>query len=428
MRRHRLPPARVPGLVALHLIAVALPTGQALGRPAPVAGGTGAEVRVTWRDIRALVDRHPRVAEAAQRSRAARAAIDAAGAVPNPELTARAAYGRARDAAVSRTEWALELAVPLGWIARRGPKIHAARAEAGVVEAESAGLRRQVLLRLRTHFWNLVHAQERVAALTELDAQTAALASVVKQRVEKGESRPVEAVRATVVAEQIAGELALARATLEARRAQLGLWLGLRPARRLVATADLAALPSPLPAARAVQRVQAGHPGVVAARARVDALEAGVRLERRARLPSVSIQAFTDHELDRAAYGAGLVVELPLWSWNSGRIRRAEAELAAGRQRLAADRLELELSVVEARASCKGRVELARRYRDQILPQATTAARTIERTYELGEAPLLEVIDARRTLLETKSQLLTALRQAQLACSRLAILAGEDLP
>lgn len=386
------------------------------------------EVRVAWRDVVALVDRHPRVAAAEQKARAARAAVDAAGAVPNPELTARAAHGRARETGSTRVEWGLELTLPLGWIAQRWPRVRAARAEAGVVRAEAAALRRQVLLRLRTHFWNLVHAQAHVAALAELDAQTAALARVVKQRVDKGESRPVEAVRATVVAEQIAGELALARATLEARRAQLGLWLGLGPDRRLVATADLAALPAPISADRAAQRVRAGHPGILAARAHVDALEAGVQLQRRARLPDLSLQAFTDHELDRAAYGAGLVVELPLWSWNSGRIRQAEAELAAGKQRLAADRLELELAVVGARAACKGRVEHARRYRDQILPRAAAAARTIERTYELGEAPLLEAIDARRTLLETRTQLLTALRQAQVACSRLAILAGEDLP
>ncbi len=52
----------------------------------------------------------------------------------------------------------------------------------------------------------------------------------------------------------------------------------------------------------------------------------------------------------------------------------------------------------------------------------------MERTYQLGEASLLEVIDARRTLLDTRRQLLGALAQAQIDCSRLGALVGEELP
>ena len=85
-------------------------------------------------------------------------------------------------------------------------------------------------------------------------------------------------------------------------------------------------------------------------------------------------------------------------------------------------------SVVEAHSACQSGVALAVRYRDKILPSATSAAQTIERTYQLGEATLLEVLDARRTLLETRTQTLATLAQAQAECSRLTVLAGEELP
>jgi len=104
------------------------------------------------------------------------------------------------------------------------------------------------------------------------------------------------------------------------------------------------------------------------------------------------------HELDRRAYGVGLEVDLPLWNWNSGRIARAEALLAAGRKRAEATRREVEATVLEVQAACQASVLTATRLKDNVVPRSESAARTMDRTYQLGEASLLEVIDARRTL------------------------------
>jgi cobalt-zinc-cadmium efflux system outer membrane protein len=422
-----------PGAVALVLAITAVPI-SGLAAPAekedarPVDRAEGTEVRVTWQDIERLVDEHPRVAAGRQRHAAARAAVDAAGAVPNPSLEGTTAYGQARDGSASRVEWGLELSIPLSWIAGRRAKKKAASAEARVVDAQSMALRRDVLLQLRTLFWSLVYEQERVSALAELSQQTSVLAETVNRRVEKGESRPVEATRVEVEAEKIAGDLSVARSSLDVRRAQLGLWLGVPRDKKLTAVADLEKLPHPITEPRARELVRTGHPTVVVAEARVQALEANLSVERRARVPASSIQAFTDHELDRSAYGVGLAIDLPLWNWNKGGIRRAESALAAGRVELRAERIELESAAVEAVAGCQAGIELATRYRDRIQPGATSAAETIERTYELGEATLLEVLDARRMLLETRTQTLSVLASAQTDCGRLAALVGEELP
>lgn len=414
---------------ALPMPGLAAPAEKEGARVSPLVDrGKGTEVRITWQDIERLVDEHPRIAAGKQRSLAARAAVNAAGAVPNPSLEGTTGYGRARDGSASRVEWGLELSIPLGWIAGRKAKQNAARAEASVADAESEALRRDALLQLRTLFWSLVYEQERVLALSELREQTVVLSSTVGRRVEKGESRPVEATRVEVEAEKIAGELSVAGASLEVRRAQLGLWMGLPEGEKLTAVADLDELPQPATGSRARELVRTEHPSVVAAEARVRALEADLSAERRARIPVSSIQAFTDHELDRSAYGGGLAIDLPLWNWNRGGVRRAESALAAGRNELDAERVELESQAIETVAACQAGIELATRYRDRIQPGATSAAQTIERTYELGEATLLEVIDARRTLLETRMQSLEALAKAQTDCGRLAALVGEDSP
>jgi outer membrane protein TolC len=51
----------------------------------------------------------------------------------------------------------------------------------------------------------------------------------------------------------------------------------------------------------------------------------------------------------------------------------------------------------------------------------------MEKTYQLGEASLLETIDARRVFVETRRTYLAAQAQAQIDCSRFNMLIGEEV-
>jgi outer membrane protein TolC len=171
--------------------------------------------------------------------------------------------------------------------------------------------------------------------------------------------------------------------------------------------------------------VRKNHPAVALAEARVQARQAALVVERRVRIPAFAFEAFTDRELDKSVYGIGLQVDLPLWSWNSGPIAAAEAALVAEREQARSALLELETAAIAAASACRAGIELSTRYRERILKGVQNAAKTIERTYTLGEASLLELIEVRRTLLETETQYLGALAQAQSDCSLEETLAGD---
>jgi len=382
---------------------------------------------VTWPDIVRLVDQHPRLAAGQLNIVAARGAVDAAGAVPNPSLDATIAHGSARDGDLNRTETGLELSVPLGWIAQRGSKVTVARAELEASQSEAEVLRRDVLLQLRVLFWNLVYDQARVAALADLDAQTADLARIVRRRVEKGESRPVEAVRVEVELEKVTSELDAARISLGVNREQLQLWLGGEKGREVRVEADLFSVPKTLDLTPALAQVRLSHPLIKAARARVEARAAEVAVEKLARVPSVALKAFAQEEIDRRAYGGGVAVDLPLWNWNAGRIAQAQAQLATGKKQLEAQARDLESSIIESHGACLAACRTAVRLRDRILPRSEAAALTMEKTYQLGEASLLETIDARRVFVETRRTYLAAQAQAQIDCSRFNMLIGEEV-
>jgi cobalt-zinc-cadmium efflux system outer membrane protein len=174
-------------------------------------------------------------------------------------------------------------------------------------------------------------------------------------------------------------------------------------------------------------KARATHPALTVARAKTRSLEGEVDTERLARVPSFALRGFTASELDRRAFGVGLGMDVPLWNWNSGRIAQSEAKLAVGRRQAEATSRELDAAVLDVQSACQASVKTAARFRENVVPRAEIAASTMERTYQLGEASLLEVIDARRTLLDARRLYLGAVTQSQIDCNRLGVLIGEDL-
>jgi cobalt-zinc-cadmium efflux system outer membrane protein len=383
-------------------------------------------VEVTWQDILRLADQHPRLVAGRQEVDVARGAARAARAVQNPTLEASLGRARAPSGDASRTEWGLTLSVPLGWIATREAKTRAAAASVDAAVADAHALRREVLLELRLLFWRLAYEQARLAMLEALRAQTFEWTQTVQRRVQAGDARPVESTRVEIELAKVDGELSVARSALGARAAELGLWLRVPKGKTLAVSAELFTLPRPLDRESAISKARATHPGLMAANARTRSLSAELEAERRARIPAFSLKAFTAQELDRQAYGVGLGVELPVFNFNAGGIAEAQAKWTAGRGEADAQAMELEADVIQAEAACRSSVATATRLEQDVLPRSESAASVMERTYLVGDATLLEVIEARRTLLESRSLFLDALARAHVECSRLGALVGGN--
>jgi len=402
----------------LLVIALSLPVAGSAAEPEPIPV-------LRWPEVAAAVDRHPLVLEAAARRRGAAGAVSTAGMLPNPVFGVAAGEGRPRDGGAARREWGYSVELPLELLATRGPRVDAARAAQQGVHQDAEAVRLQVGRELRRTFVAVVHGQSVMEAGDALAGQAAQLTELVRKRAERGEGRPTEVPRAEIELERLRNAVERARATADARRLRLSTWLG-APVGRV--EADLAA-PLPLPPLAELQeRVLASSPVVQASRARLQAAAEEARAERWERLPKLSIGAAHVEELDRAASTVTATVTLPLWDWNQGKIRQAEAAQEAERARLDATSRELTAGLSDAWRGCAAGQAAARRFREEILPRAEGSARTLGRAFELGEASLLDVIDARRVLLDTRREYLDLLHDMQDACGDLAALAGLELP
>lgn len=386
---------------------------------------SAAPVTVRWADVVRAIDHHPRLAASQARIAAATFGMDAAAALPNPTLNVGVGTGVAHDDSTRRLEWEAELELPLSWLYGRGPQMAGAAAELAKVRSARDSQQREVIQRVTALFWRLAVAQERAAALTTQAAQAEELNRTVAARVDAGQDRPIALTRVEVELERIRAARDMAQATLTALGRQLALWLELPAGQLVVVQAEVESIPAVPELDAALGQAVSASPATASATAAVQAQQALVSQEQRARLPELNLVATAASELDRRAYRGGVSLELPLWNLNGAAIAQAEQSLVAAQRERAAVARDLEGMLIATHAACRGRAAVARRYISEIQPRADRAATTTTRSYRLGEAALLEVLDAQRTVLTTRRDTLDAILAAQLSCRRLTIMLGE---
>lgn len=104
-------------------------------------------------------------------------------------------------------------------------------------------------------------------------------------------------------------------------------------------------------------------------------------------------------------------VPLPIFNYNQGNIRKAEAEVRSARAAVALKELELTTRLAanfERYANAQNQVH---KYRKEILPDAREAVNMVVNSYRGEEASFVEVLTAQRTLFYTNLAYLNPIRE-----------------
>jgi outer membrane protein TolC len=101
-------------------------------------------------------------------------------------------------------------------------------------------------------------------------------------------------------------------------------------------------------------------------------------------------------------WGVELAVSLPVWFWISerGKIKSAQANKLAANARMQNTRLQLQTTADELNQTQLALREKLQLFDNQVQPQADEAYVLAMKSYQMGEASYLEVIDSQRTLLD----------------------------
>ena len=327
--------------------------------------------------------------------------------------------------------------VGLSQIFERGGKaelrVATARSLVAAVQGDAGDVGRTQLLAVRSVYYDLLAAQERVAGSGEAAGLYDRTLAAAKLRLRAGDLSGADVARIEVDAARARNDVTTAGADLV--RARLAL------AALMAAEADAAGLRavSPWPdldmPIAAEADLLARRPDIRAAAARVAATEHARELARSLRTRDVTVSAQFEHYPASDAnpggsgnsFGFGVSIPLFLNHRYEGEAARAQADWYVARD--AFDR-----TVALARADVarsNGDVSAARERRARIesalLPQARKSADAAEFAFRNGAIGVMDILDARRTLraIQIEASAARADHAKALAASRAA---SEELP
>ncbi len=149
----------------------------------------------------------------------------------------------------------------------------------------------------------------------------------------------------------------------------------------------------------------------------VQAQKADANLEKAQNIPDptfrLGIKDF--NESGDQALVAGLSFPLPVFNRNGGNMRKALSQVTVAEQQEHQARLALTQQLSEDWQSWQQSDQEAKRLQDSIIPLAQEAFKLAREGYNKGRFPYLEVLDAQRTLFDSRAQYHDALLRMHIA-------------
>ena len=351
--------------------------------------------------------------------RAAEAGRVVAGLRPNPTVTTDVEniLGTGPYRGLDESETTVNFALPIELGGKRSARI--AVSEAEITRARIQTLVAGADLRLgvvQAYVQAIASERRRAIAEGQITVTTENL-RIARDRVEAGANSPIDEQRAQLQQVNAETELAQAQRAAEAARATLERYLG-RPLNESLDAAWYERVGGYGPQ----EPVRAdGTLALAIARADVSAAEARVRLARSQRVPDLTVSAGTRRLTATKDQAMVFSVSVPLPIFNNGRASVNQA--LAERDRVDAQRrvalFEAEQAITAARAD-RDRAAAAVRASGPALAAATESARIARLGYGEGKFDQIVLLDAERTLLDTRRAAVDALAQYHDAEARLA--------
>lgn len=393
----------------------------------------GAEQGGTFSLARSLalaLARNPELAATSWDIRVADARIIQAGLRPNPAAGVQVENfaGGKEFRGFQETETTLELSQLVELGGKRAARLSEAQLGRELARFDYEAKRLDVLMATAQAFIEVLGAQRRVALSEEVVLLAEQFVPLMKKRVEAGKASAVEEARNDVAIASARIGLEQAKRDLAAARRRLATNWGARQPDFGSVAGDLERIAEPPGFGGLLSGLQ-GNPTLARWQAETNKRRATLAKEKANVLPDVTVSGGPRwlNGPNSAALVAGVSIPLPLWNRNQGAIREAEGLIGkAGDERRAA-----EITLVAALGDAYER--LAKTYAEvqilnkSVLPSAQKAVAAVKEGYEIGKLSQLEVLDARRTLTEARTQHLQALIDYHKAAAELETLTGARL-
>jgi cobalt-zinc-cadmium efflux system outer membrane protein len=379
--------------------------------------------------LRTALLQHPELSATAFEVRAADARAVQAGLLPNPELELEdfGGTGELRGTRASESTFQLSQLIELG--GKRARRLRASGLERDLAGWDYEAKRLEVLTEATKAFIDVLVAQDRIALTEETMRLSEQVLHAAEERIKAGKVAAIEATRARVEVSNARREVEHARSALDAARKRLAAsWGGTRPAfERASGRLDAGVLPVP-PAEELSQRL-AQNPDLARWAVEMASRQAALRVEESKRIPDVTVSGGVRlvNETDDTGFVVRLSLPLALFDCNQGGVLEARHRLAGAEEERRATEVRLAAALAEAYQALLTAYRDVTVIRQEVLPAAQEAFDVATEGYRQGKFGFLDVLDAQRTLFETRGQYLEALSAYHKAVADAERLIGEPL-
>jgi cobalt-zinc-cadmium efflux system outer membrane protein len=381
--------------------------------------------------LRAALLQNPELSSTAFEVRAAEAQTLQASVLPNPELELEledfGGTGEVRGVQASESTLQLSQLVELG--GKRARRVHAAGLERDLATWDYEAKRLDVLTEATKAFIDVLAAQEALGLTESTVGLSEQVLNAALERIKAGKVAPVEATRARVEVANARREVERARSAVEAARKRLAAsWGGTQPAFERASGALEVGVTS-VPPVEELSRRLSQNPDLARWAIEMEARQAALGVEQSKRIPDVTVSGGVRYfnETDDTGFVVKLSLPLVLFDRNRGGVLEARYRLARAEEERRSAEVRLGQALAEVYQS------LTTAYRDvtviqrDVLPAAQEAFDVATEGYRQGKFGFLEVLDAQRTLFDTKGQYLEALSAYHKAVADAERLIGEPL-
>jgi cobalt-zinc-cadmium efflux system outer membrane protein len=327
----------------------------------------------------------------------------------NPEL--EVALGRRNSLGNSTVDLdiaATQMFEPAG---RRPARLSAATAAVDRSAAQLDEITREVLRDVASAFYQVLHAEQRIALLTTAETLTATIHQSAERRYKAGDIAVLDVNLAKSAQARVRADRSAAEADRIAAMGRLRQLLGLDAEVRL--QADLTSLP-PIDRA-ALNAGAARRPELRELESAIRGADADVAFSRTFSRPEVGLGASFRREEGDQIVGGSLKLTLPFFS-------KGQELLAVSTTRASRLRGELDAARARIRIEIDTAVEAYIRRRDAVmvltseaLPGLDENGQLATRSFDSGQIGLPDLLLIRREMLETRFQYVDALIEAALA-------------
>lgn len=341
----------------------------------------------------------PRVAAAQAALDAAVAGARAAGAWPNPEL----GYGR-EDMGTPSPADTLELRQRLELGGKAGRRQQIAVAE----EQKARLIKAQVVndLRASVHraYYDLSLAELRVQEAKNSARLAQDFSAALDKKLAAGRVPPIEAAKAKLPAILAAEELRNAESLHGIAIRRLEALVGQPVTDTEHAAPDL---PKPPPTWDSVQeRYPRQSPPLRIANAQIAIQLAELESQKAQRWPDLVISGGIKKTRGETTSSRqfGISLDIPIFGRPRDQIAMASAKLDQAKADLQSATLETELTLRTLHASLQSLSERIRLYQETVIPTAEGAYKTAQQGFDLGRYGFIDVLDAQRSLLSSRTE------------------------